>query len=77
MRLGRGVARDDTHPGRFKDRRPSSCPVPPTGLDGGGRADGPGSGKRVLPALTPRNAKAPSVLVPAAKASVSRTVRRF
>lgn len=43
MRLGRGVARDDTHPGRFKDRRPSSCPVPSTGLDGGGRADGPGS----------------------------------
>ena len=47
LRFGRSTARDDSHQGRFKTRRPAPGPTPPKGLDGCGRSEGPASGKRL------------------------------
>ncbi|XP_070628005.1 uncharacterized protein [Bos indicus] len=44
LRFGRSTARDDSHQGRFKTRRPAPGPTPPKGLDGCGRSEGPAAG---------------------------------
>lgn len=82
VRLGRGTAGDDPHRGRDTNLQPAPGPAPPTGWDGGGHADGRGSGEstfsrphRLIPTES-QNRSCRRRSRRAAQAPVSGTVRR-